>query len=87
MDAHLPRQRIHEPWSETKLHTYATRLLGHLQEGLVVYHLRFLPEESLDAMVAVLRRLAQEQGVRLVIKRDIADGRLRYRLRRRREEE
>lgn len=72
-----------QPLTEEEIDRHAQRLLRGLADGCIFYHFRLLPEESLDAVVARLRVLAREAGVRLVVKRDTVEGRLRYRLRRR----
>jgi hypothetical protein len=72
-DTYRPRQRILEPWSAERI------------EAASAAYRRVLPEASLDAEVVRPRVLAREQGVRLVVRRAVADGRLRHRLRRRRD--
>lgn len=58
-----------------------------LRDGLIVWHLRMESDELMDAVVGRVKALAHEDGVRLVIKRENEGGRVRYRLRRRREGE
>jgi hypothetical protein len=87
VETYQPRQRIPKPLSCEEVERHAAWLLHALCGGAILHHYRFLPEESLDAVVVSLRALAREQGVRLVVKRELFDGRLRYRLRMRREGE
>jgi tRNA G37 N-methylase Trm5 len=83
MDTYQSRQRIPAPLSAEEVERHAAWILRALCDGVVLHHYRFEPEESLDAVVARLRELAMEAGVRLVVKREELDGRVRYRLRER----
>jgi hypothetical protein len=87
MDLHLHRQRDHPPLSAERIEREAVALLRGLGNGLIVWHFRLAPEESLDAVIARLRELARDDGVRLVVKREMENGQVRYRLRMRREGE
>ena len=87
MEYHQHRQREYPPLSDERIEREATALLHNLKNGLIVYHYRLAPEESLDAVIARLRELAAVGGVRLVVKREVESGRVRYRQRRRREGE
>ncbi len=66
---------------------YARSLYTNICNGLIVWHLRMETEESLDAVIGRVRELAQADRVRLVVKRERENGRVRYRLRQRREGE
>ncbi len=66
---------------------HAQGLYAAIRDGATVEHLRLAPETLMDAVVARVRSLAKADGVRLVVKRETVDGRVRYRLRRRREGE
>ncbi len=87
MDAHLRQQREYPPLSAERIEREAIALLHGLKNGLIVWHYRLAPEDSLDAVIARLRELAAAEGVRLVVKREIENGKVRYRLRERREGE
>ena len=87
MDRYQHRQREYPALSAERIEREAVALLHGLKGGLIVYHYRLAPEESLDAVIARLRELARDDGVRLVVKRERENGKVRYRLRRRREEE
>lgn len=63
---------------------HAQGLYAALRDGATVEHLRLAPETLLEAVVNRVRALAKDDGVRLVVKRETVDGRVRYRLRRRR---
>jgi len=63
---------------------HAQGLYAALRDGATVEHVRLSPETLLEAVVDRVRELAKDDGVRLVVKREIVDGRVRYRLRRRR---
>ncbi len=66
---------------------HARGLYAAVRDGAIIAHLRLVPDALLDAVIDRVRALAREDGVRLVVKRDTEDGRVRYRLRRRREGE
>ncbi len=66
---------------------YARSLYTNICNGLIVCHLRLETEESLDAVIARLRELARDDGVRLLVKREWENGKVRYRIRQRREGE
>ncbi len=87
MDVHLRQQREYPPLSAERIEREAAALLRGLANGLIVWHYRVAPEESLDAVIARLRELATAEDVRLVVKRERENGQVRYRLRRRREGE
>ncbi len=87
MDLHLHRQREYPPPSAEWIEREAIALLRGLKSGLIVWHYRVAPDDALDALIARLRELAAEEGVRLVVKREIESGKVRYRLRMRREGE
>ncbi len=87
MEYHQHRQRAYPPPSAEWIEREAVALLRGLKHGLIVWHYRVAPEESLDAVIARLRELARGDAVRLVVKRELENGKVRYRLRRRREEE
>jgi hypothetical protein len=87
MDLHVHRQREYPPLSAERIEREAVALLRGLANGLIVWHFRLAPEESLDAVIARLRELATAEGVRLVVKRELENGQARYRLRMRREGE
>ncbi len=85
MDRYQQRQREYPPPSAERIEREAVALLRGLKNGLIVWHYRVAPEESLDAVIARLRELATAEGVRLVVKRELENGKVRYRLRQRRE--
>jgi hypothetical protein len=79
MERHQHRQRDYPPLSAEWIEREATALLHGLKYGLIVWHYRVEPPESLDAVVARLRELAQAERVRLVVKRELESGKVRYR--------
>lgn len=87
MDRYQHRQRAYPPPSAEWIEREAIALLHGLKGGLIVWHYRLAPEDSLDAVIARLRELARGDGVRLLVKRERENGRVRYRLRQRREGE
>ena len=87
MERHQHRQRDYPPPSAAWIEREATSLLRGLKHGLIVWHYRVEPPESLDAVIARVRVLALAEGVRLVVKREMESGKVRYRLRKRREGE
>ena len=80
MQARHP-QRVYRPLTEAEIDDTAASLLAAVQGGALIAHFRLEPEESLEAIMARVRALAQARGVRIVVKREIVAGRLRYRLR------
>jgi len=64
---------------------HAQGLCAAIRGGATVEHVRLAPETLLEAVVARVRALAKDDRVRLVIKWETVDGRVRYRLRRRRD--
>ena len=87
MDTYQPRQRAARPLSDDEVEHHAVWLLRALCDGVILHHYRQPDDATTDAVVTRLRALAREAGVRLVVKREMESGRVRYRLRRRREGE
>ncbi len=87
MEYYQHRQREYPLQSPEWIEREAIALLRGLKNGLIVWHYRLAPEDSLDAVIARLRELAVVEGVRLVVKRELESGKVRYRLRKRRERE